>query len=146
MTTALQCINSKRPYTLTGFEPGIFCSVGGRDDHYTTPQGENQILLIDSKNALAYYNAGVLCSCQFQSRRIGSWRPLFLNDVEKQKTAQTCFFVWNYALRFLWVYLPMHAQQPIHVTRSCDWSEKGSGEKKVFFSIRSWSQKVIGML
>jgi hypothetical protein len=29
----------KRPYTLAGFEPGIFCSVGGRDDHYTTPPG-----------------------------------------------------------------------------------------------------------
>jgi hypothetical protein len=26
-------------YTLAGFEPGIFCSVGGRDDHYATPPG-----------------------------------------------------------------------------------------------------------
>jgi hypothetical protein len=24
---------------LAGFELGIFCSVGGRDDHYTTPPG-----------------------------------------------------------------------------------------------------------
>jgi hypothetical protein len=37
MTTALQCINSLKPYTLAGFEPGIFCSVGGPDDHYATP-------------------------------------------------------------------------------------------------------------
>jgi hypothetical protein len=29
MTTALQCMNSQKPYTLVGFEPGIFCSVGG---------------------------------------------------------------------------------------------------------------------
>jgi hypothetical protein len=28
MTTALQCINSLKPYTLAGFEPWIFCSVG----------------------------------------------------------------------------------------------------------------------
>jgi hypothetical protein len=28
-----------KPYTLAGFEPGIFCSVGGRDDHYATPPG-----------------------------------------------------------------------------------------------------------
>jgi hypothetical protein len=34
MTTALQCIGKflKKQYTLAGFEPGIFCSVGGRDD------------------------------------------------------------------------------------------------------------------
>jgi hypothetical protein len=25
--------------TLAGFEPGIFCSEGGRDDHYATPPG-----------------------------------------------------------------------------------------------------------
>jgi hypothetical protein len=35
--TALQCVNSKKPYTQAGFEPGIICSVGGRDDHYATP-------------------------------------------------------------------------------------------------------------
>jgi hypothetical protein len=39
MTTALQCVNSYKPYTLAGFELGIFCSVGGLDDHYTTPHG-----------------------------------------------------------------------------------------------------------
>jgi hypothetical protein len=37
MTTALQRINFKKPYTLAGFEPRIFYSVGGRDDHYATP-------------------------------------------------------------------------------------------------------------
>jgi hypothetical protein len=37
MTTALQCINSYKPFTLAGFELGIFCSVGGRDDHFATP-------------------------------------------------------------------------------------------------------------
>jgi hypothetical protein len=41
MTTALQCSNSPKPSdTLAGFEPGIFCSIGGRDDHYTTPPGQ----------------------------------------------------------------------------------------------------------
>jgi hypothetical protein len=30
MTTALQCIKFKKPCTLVGFEPGIFCSVVGR--------------------------------------------------------------------------------------------------------------------
>jgi hypothetical protein len=35
MTTALQCTISYKPYTLAGFEPGIFCSVGGRDDQNT---------------------------------------------------------------------------------------------------------------
>jgi hypothetical protein len=29
----------KKPHTLAGFEPGIFCSVGGRDDHNTSPPG-----------------------------------------------------------------------------------------------------------
>jgi hypothetical protein len=26
-----------KPYTLAGFEPGMLCSVGGRDDHCATP-------------------------------------------------------------------------------------------------------------
>jgi hypothetical protein len=39
LTTALQCKNPYKPYTLAGFEPGIFCSVGGRDDQYATPPG-----------------------------------------------------------------------------------------------------------
>jgi hypothetical protein len=29
---------------MAGFEPGIFCSVGGRDDHYATPPGQKNIL------------------------------------------------------------------------------------------------------
>jgi hypothetical protein len=29
----------KNPYTIAGFEPGIFCSVDGRDDHNATPPG-----------------------------------------------------------------------------------------------------------
>jgi hypothetical protein len=33
-----------KPYTLAGFELGIFCSVGGRDDHYATPQGWHKLL------------------------------------------------------------------------------------------------------
>jgi hypothetical protein len=39
MTTAVQCKNSSKPCTLAGFEPGIFCSVGRRGDHYATPPG-----------------------------------------------------------------------------------------------------------
>jgi hypothetical protein len=30
-------LKHQKPYTLAGFEPGIFCSVGGRDHHYATP-------------------------------------------------------------------------------------------------------------
>jgi hypothetical protein len=36
LTTELQRIQS---YTLAVFKPGIFCYVGGRDDHYATPPG-----------------------------------------------------------------------------------------------------------
>jgi hypothetical protein len=39
MTTALQCINSKKPYTFVGFELGIFCSVSGFNDLYAMPPG-----------------------------------------------------------------------------------------------------------
>jgi hypothetical protein len=46
MTTALQCKNSQKPYTLAGFEPWIFCSEGGRDDHYATPPGQETIILL----------------------------------------------------------------------------------------------------
>jgi hypothetical protein len=35
LTTALQCIKT---YALAGFEPGILCSGGGRDDHYAAPE------------------------------------------------------------------------------------------------------------
>jgi hypothetical protein len=28
---------SQKPYTLAGFEPGIYSSVGGHNDHYATP-------------------------------------------------------------------------------------------------------------
>jgi hypothetical protein len=38
----------KKPYTLAGFEPGIFCSVGGRDDHYATPPGHPTVFLLNS--------------------------------------------------------------------------------------------------
>jgi hypothetical protein len=34
LTTALQCIKTKKPNTLAGFKPGIIRSVGGHDDHY----------------------------------------------------------------------------------------------------------------
>jgi hypothetical protein len=37
MTTALQCKNFLKSYTLAGFEPGIFCSLEGRDGHSDTP-------------------------------------------------------------------------------------------------------------
>jgi hypothetical protein len=29
----------EKPHALAGFEPGIFCSGGGTDDHYATPPG-----------------------------------------------------------------------------------------------------------
>jgi hypothetical protein len=35
LTTALQ-----KPYTLAGFEHGIFCSGDGRDNHYAKPPGQ----------------------------------------------------------------------------------------------------------
>jgi hypothetical protein len=31
---------SNKSYTLPGFEPGIFCSGGGNDDHYAMPPGQ----------------------------------------------------------------------------------------------------------
>jgi hypothetical protein len=40
LTTALQCVKTLKPYALSGFEPGIFCSASGRDDHYATPPGQ----------------------------------------------------------------------------------------------------------
>jgi hypothetical protein len=30
-------LKSLKPYTLAGFEPAIFCTVGGDDVHFTTP-------------------------------------------------------------------------------------------------------------
>jgi hypothetical protein len=33
-------------YTLVGFEPGILCSVGGREDHHTLPPGQFLSFLI----------------------------------------------------------------------------------------------------
>jgi hypothetical protein len=56
MTTALQCVNSLKPYTLAGFKPGIFCSVGGRDDHYATPPVYVSLYEIKS---VAFYS----CKC-----------------------------------------------------------------------------------
>jgi hypothetical protein len=45
MTTDCKSINYfKKPYILAGFEPGIFCSIGGRDHHYATPQGHPAFL------------------------------------------------------------------------------------------------------
>jgi hypothetical protein len=43
MATALHCRYKflKKPYTLAGFEPVIFCSVGVRNDNYATPPGLN---------------------------------------------------------------------------------------------------------
>jgi hypothetical protein len=58
MTTALQCINSLKPFTLAGFEPGIFCSLGGCDDYYTTPPGltpRRQGLYHAAKAFLVYF-------------------------------------------------------------------------------------------
>jgi hypothetical protein len=39
LATALQYIKTLNPYTRAVLEPGIFCSVSGRDDHYATPPG-----------------------------------------------------------------------------------------------------------
>jgi hypothetical protein len=35
-----------KPYTPAGLEPGIICSAGGRDDHYTTPLGCHEVIYI----------------------------------------------------------------------------------------------------
>jgi hypothetical protein len=40
LTSALQYFKTYKPYTLAGFEPGIFSSGGGRDGHYATPPGQ----------------------------------------------------------------------------------------------------------
>jgi hypothetical protein len=38
---------------------------------------ENKIISSALKNAIDYCNAGIVPSCKFESRRIGSWRPWF---------------------------------------------------------------------
>jgi hypothetical protein len=38
MKFSQQHCNNIKPNTLAGFEPGIFSSVGGRDDHYIMPR------------------------------------------------------------------------------------------------------------
>jgi hypothetical protein len=40
LTTALQRLKSFNLTPWRGFEPGIFCSGGGHDVHYATPQGQ----------------------------------------------------------------------------------------------------------
>jgi hypothetical protein len=35
------CKGFREKHTLAGFDPGIFCSVGGRDDHNATPPGHH---------------------------------------------------------------------------------------------------------
>jgi hypothetical protein len=54
--TALQFIKSYNPCTLAGFEPTIVCSVGGDDDHYTTPPGydDYNILINEMKIPCIY--------------------------------------------------------------------------------------------
>jgi hypothetical protein len=39
LTIALQYLKTQKPYTLAGFEPGMFSSVGGRDDHNAPRRG-----------------------------------------------------------------------------------------------------------
>jgi hypothetical protein len=39
----------KKTYTLAGFEPGLFCSGGGRDDNYASPPGFNDIFYVVSQ-------------------------------------------------------------------------------------------------
>jgi hypothetical protein len=34
-----------KPFSLEGFEPGIFCSVGGLDDHYATLTGHEPVFV-----------------------------------------------------------------------------------------------------
>jgi hypothetical protein len=43
---ALQCKKNKNLYIPTGFEPGIFCPVGGHDDHYSKLQGQPTLPLL----------------------------------------------------------------------------------------------------
>jgi hypothetical protein len=45
--TTLQCTTSWQPHTLAGFELGIFCFAGGRDDHYATPSGLHKVALFE---------------------------------------------------------------------------------------------------
>jgi hypothetical protein len=42
--------------TLAGFEPGIFCSGGGRDDHYATPPGHQPKNVSEKDTYLCYHS------------------------------------------------------------------------------------------
>jgi hypothetical protein len=64
--------NVSRPiktYTLAGFEPGIFCSGGGRDDHYATPPGLNvDILAVGTTTPRQKENAALQHILRFTAR------------------------------------------------------------------------------
>jgi hypothetical protein len=68
MTSALQCINIWKPYTLEGLEPGILCSWGGRDDHYAMSPG-----WLIAIHTFAFCDCGV-DACLGISFQMGSWR------------------------------------------------------------------------
>jgi hypothetical protein len=44
---------------MAGFESGIFSSVGGRDDHYTTPPGHRQDSLGAPCNGIDKYGKNI---------------------------------------------------------------------------------------
>jgi hypothetical protein len=56
LTAALQCIKASKPYTLAGFEPGIFCSGCVRNDHYALhcSQGKFRIEVVVTRKKVLW--------------------------------------------------------------------------------------------
>jgi hypothetical protein len=50
-----------KPYTLAGFEPGIFCSGGGRDDDYARAGLE----VIEYDTEIFFFKKHVFATCRF---------------------------------------------------------------------------------
>jgi hypothetical protein len=51
-------LESKKLNTPARFELTIFCSLGGDDDHYTMPPGANPTIANYNTSAVKIYNAG----------------------------------------------------------------------------------------
>jgi hypothetical protein len=74
--------SANRTYAQSGANPTIVSFIASTVQIYNAKSSlvcfwkQKYFLLHTLKNAPAFYNAGVVCSCKFRSRRIGSWSCL----------------------------------------------------------------------